>query len=569
MKNDQLWPGWNTVRLIGRGSFGSVYEIERDVFDHIEKAALKVITIPPSNSDIEELYSDGYDTQSITLRFESYLKDVVKEYSLMSGLKGHTNIVYCDDLRYIQHDDGIGWDVYIKMELLTPMTKLLGKEISEKMVLKLALDVCDALILCKKNNIVHRDIKPQNIFVSNDGDFKLGDFGIAKVAERTTSGTKTGTYKYMAPEVYNNQPYGSAADIYSLGMVLYWLLNERRTPFLPLPPVIPSASEETEAINRRLRGELLPPPTHGSGALQRIVLKACAFDPASRYSSGAEMRRDLVNLIRSKVNTTKSAEDQPLHSDAPKYAASSGEKTIINSQKESQAAEHVSWNPKKMIAEKNMLEPPSIPHKGAYYKLFRKKFFCKRTLLYGLAVMAFAIISFGVLSGIINLVLSPIRNYRDVEISEEKSALANITESVLTEYDFTEGFDNSDASDTLVTDILQNASSDSPGKMEPIVLMGQTISTDITELDLTDLVEEHDVVDAVSKLGQLPKLENVTLNDSLTLDQVSRLQNSNVNATFQYSFTLFGEELSTLDTEVIFENQNIRLPGGFHEFRTL
>ena len=138
-----------------------------------------------------------------------------------------------------------------------------------------------------------------------------------------------------------------------------------------------------------------------------------------------------------------------------------------------------------------------------------------------------------------------------------KSALANITESVLTEYDFTEGFDNSDASDTLVTDILQNASSDSPGKMEPIVLMGQTISTDITELDLTDLVEEHDVVDAVSKLGQLPKLENVTLNDSLTLDQVSRLQNSNVNATFQYSFTLFGEELSTLDTEVIFENQNI------------
>lgn len=64
----RVWPGWNTVRLIGRGSFGSVYEIERDVFDHIEKAALKVITIPPSNSDIEELYSDGYDTQSITLR---------------------------------------------------------------------------------------------------------------------------------------------------------------------------------------------------------------------------------------------------------------------------------------------------------------------------------------------------------------------------------------------------------------------------------------------------------------------------------------------------------------------
>lgn len=166
-------------------------------------------------------------------------------------------------------------------------------------------------------------------------------------------------------------------------------------------------------------------------------------------------------------------------------------------------------------------------------------------------------IVFGVLSGIINLALNPIRNYRDVEISEEESTLANTTAAVLTEYDFTEGLVNTDTSDTLVTEVLQNASSESPDEMEPIVLMGQTISTDITELDLTALVEEHDVVDAVSKLGQLPKLEIVTLNNSLTLDQVSRLQNSNDGATFQYSFTLFGKELSTLDTEVIFENQSI------------
>ena len=51
----------------------------------------------------------------------------------------------------------------------------------------------------------------------------------------------------MAPEVYNNQPYGHSADIYSLGMVLYWLLNERRTPFLPLPPQVPTATDEEHA----------------------------------------------------------------------------------------------------------------------------------------------------------------------------------------------------------------------------------------------------------------------------------------------------------------------------------
>ncbi len=292
-----LWPGWETIRIIGRGSFGAVYEIRRDVFGHTEKAALKVISIPQNSGDIEELYNDGYDKSSITQRFESYLRDIVREYSLMAEMKGHTNVVYCDDLRYVQHDDGMGWDIYIKMELLTPLTKALNRNITEGQVLKLALDMCNALILCKNKNIIHRDIKPQNIFVSEDGHYKLGDFGIAKTAERTTSGTKTGTYKYMAPEVYNNQPYGTAADIYSLGLVLYWLLNERRTPFVPLPPRVPTSAEEDLARSRRFSGEKIPAPARGSAALKRIVLKACAYDPRDRYASAADMKQELEALL--------------------------------------------------------------------------------------------------------------------------------------------------------------------------------------------------------------------------------------------------------------------------------
>lgn len=63
------WPGWEVVRVIGNGSFGSVYEIQRNTFGNIESAALKVISIPQSKSDIEELYNDGYDDASITARF--------------------------------------------------------------------------------------------------------------------------------------------------------------------------------------------------------------------------------------------------------------------------------------------------------------------------------------------------------------------------------------------------------------------------------------------------------------------------------------------------------------------
>ena len=296
--NQIQWPGWEVTRLIGNGNFGSVYEIERNLYGNVEKAALKVIHIPQSRSDIEELYNDGFDDESITARFNGYLEDIVREYSMMASLKGNKNVVYCDDVRQIQHEDGIGWDIYIKMELLTPLVKTLGKEISEEQVINIGVDMCSALVMCKDQNIVHRDIKPQNIFVSKDGVYKLGDFGIAKTAERTTSGTKTGTYKYMAPEVYKSMPYGAAADQYSLGMVLYWLLNERRTPFLPLPSKVKATTVtmEDEARKRRFDGEQIPPPAHGSKQLQAIVLKACAYDPRDRFASAADMLEALKAL---------------------------------------------------------------------------------------------------------------------------------------------------------------------------------------------------------------------------------------------------------------------------------
>lgn len=291
------WPGWETVGVLGKGGFGSVYEIRRQIFDNTERAALKVITIPQSEAEIKELSSEGYTHEDIATIYEGQLKRLVDEYSLMRNLSDCPNIVNCDDVRYERHTDGIGWNIYIKMELLTPLLQDLPSQPAEATVVKIATDVCKALEACQKQHLLHRDIKPQNIFISSNGTYKLGDFGIAKAAEGTMGGTKIGTYKYMAPEVYNNQPYGTAADIYSLGLVLYWLLNNRRMPFLPMPPAIPTYTEEENAKIARFSGIPIPAPIHGSPALQQIVLKACAFDPAQRYHTAAQLRADLEALV--------------------------------------------------------------------------------------------------------------------------------------------------------------------------------------------------------------------------------------------------------------------------------
>ena len=301
------WPGWTTVREIGRGSYGAVYEIERDLLDEKEKAALKVISFSPSDNEIDEMRLKGNDDNSITSTFESYRKSIIAEYALMRKLNGTANVVNCDDVSWHRHDDGFGWDVLIKMELLTPMIKVLSKNMPDEKVIRIGKDICKALVLCEKYNVVHRDIKPGNIFISPNGDYKLGDFGIAKTIEKTSGGTKTGTPDYMAPEVYHDEPYGNTVDIYSLGLVLYWLLNEMCVPFTKLSSASPTYSERENALQRRFSGEPIPAPAHGSNGLKRIVLKACAYDPEDRYQSAGKMLEALEALD---VRNPKRPEDR-------------------------------------------------------------------------------------------------------------------------------------------------------------------------------------------------------------------------------------------------------------------
>lgn len=296
--HEDTWFGWNVVKTLGKGSYGSVYQIERTIPGKAtsEQAALKVMSVPHSQEDIEDLENQGYDKETITAYYRKQLDEILREYSIMLDLKGHTNIIYCDEVKWIPHDDGIGWDIYIRMELLSPLRDVIGAGYQEKTVVRLGIDICKALCRCQQNGIIHRDVKPQNILVSRSGDYKLGDFGVAKVSEKTTAGTITGTYEYMAPEVFRGLKYNACADIYSLGMVLYWLMNNKRTPFMPQPPHIPSVSQVETARAKRFSGETIPDPVHGSKELKQIVLKACAYDAKDRFQSADELLEALQSL---------------------------------------------------------------------------------------------------------------------------------------------------------------------------------------------------------------------------------------------------------------------------------
>ena len=284
------WPEWEIVKYLGGGAYGVVYEIERNISGIQEKAALKIVSRPKDNSEIESYYDNGYDEASIISSYESEIRNYIKEYKLMKELQGQSNIVSCDDFKVVPHENGIGGDIFIRMELLTSLAQVLRKKekLSEQEIIKLGKDISHALILCESKNIIHRDIKPANIMVSQFGDYKLGDFGVSKIMDHTTYATKMGTQEYQAPEVVHMEKYGHTADIYSLGITLYWLLNNRRMPFIDANGKI-TAELKDEAMDRRYRGEKLPAPKNGSDELKRIVLKACAYRPENRYASAQEM----------------------------------------------------------------------------------------------------------------------------------------------------------------------------------------------------------------------------------------------------------------------------------------
>ncbi len=296
----QFWPEWKIIRELGKGSYGTVYEAVRvDSKKAVENsAAIKIVSIPSDSSEVSSLRSGGASLEEIARNLETVKEEFENEIDLMRNLRNGRGIVNIEDYESRKKEGELGWDIYIRMELLTPLINYLnGKTLEEKEIIRFGCDICEALDRCSKQNILHRDVKPENIFVDRFNDFKLGDFGIARRLENMTSAlSRKGTPSYMAPEVSISGKYDARADIYSLGLVLYWLSNGNRLPFIDSKDQLADRDARDKALFARLNGKLLPAPCHASPEMADLILHACAFDPNERFSSAAEMKRALESV---------------------------------------------------------------------------------------------------------------------------------------------------------------------------------------------------------------------------------------------------------------------------------
>lgn len=260
---------YRVVREVGRGAMGVVF-LARD--DKINRnVAIKALHLNPGLSDSEK--------KQVSDRFEREAK--------AAGMLSHPNIVTVHD---VGEEDGA---TYIAMEYLqgATLTEIASEgPLSIKQASGIITQVLAALEYAHAHDVVHRDIKPDNVFMLPDGTVKVADFGIARIVSDSTMtqvGQVMGTPGYMSPEQVKGETVGPPSDIFSAGVLLYELLTGTAAF---------GSTSATSIMYKIVHEEPRPPHLLNPGVppvLEAVIAKATAKNPSGRYASAASMKSDV------------------------------------------------------------------------------------------------------------------------------------------------------------------------------------------------------------------------------------------------------------------------------------
>ncbi|MEE1195382.1 MAG: serine/threonine-protein kinase [Lachnospiraceae bacterium] len=294
--------GYNVSEKLGSGAFGTVYKVIKTNAAGQYVRALKHITIPTEKQYNSVLNSMGGDVSKADSYFSQMLNNIVSEIRILNDLseKGVQHIVRYYENDIVVTDTPRRYDIFILMEYLTPLADYIQRQdFLVRDVVRLGLDVLYGLQSCHSNGVIHRDIKDDNIFVSEKGEYKIGDFGVSKVLKDSSKAESLkGTPNFLAPEVYlGKESYTKSVDLYSLGIILYRLLNYSRNPFLPHFPEQYFSQDEDAAFEERMSGKIPALPSLGGETIGRVIVKAISnsserFQTADEFINALELAID-------------------------------------------------------------------------------------------------------------------------------------------------------------------------------------------------------------------------------------------------------------------------------------
>lgn len=261
--------------------------------DSDERYIVKIISIPASQVQADALLLTGafHNEESALAYFKELADDVVKETEILKKLSALEGFLPYDKYQIEPMEGEIGYDIY----LISPYKQSLERHFRKKPMthlgaVNLGLDLCAAMAACRRSGYLYVDLKPGNVFLTGNSEYKVSDLGFVKL-DSLKYASLPDRYRsaYTPPEIKDAfSPISETADIYAIGLILYQAYNGGQLPF---------AGQST--------GEAIPSPLFADYEMAEIIMRACDPDPENRWQDPLAMGQALVAYMqRNSVNDT-------------------------------------------------------------------------------------------------------------------------------------------------------------------------------------------------------------------------------------------------------------------------
>lgn len=255
-----------------------------------KKYIVKIISLPATQAKLDALLLAGAftDRESALDYFRDLADGVIEEAALLQRLSKHEGFVSFENWQVVSmEDDETGFDIYLLGEYRPTLEGVLrNNEMTHLQAINLGLDLCAALSVSRRFGYLYGNLRPTNIYICNEREFRIGDLGFLSLDSLPYASLPDKYHSdYTPPEICDAySALNSTMDTYAIGMILYQAYNDGK-----LPPV----------------GMPLDAPCHADFALAEIILKACALDPEERWQDPVQMGQALANYLQNNsVNDT-------------------------------------------------------------------------------------------------------------------------------------------------------------------------------------------------------------------------------------------------------------------------
>lgn len=292
--------------------------------DSNKRYILKIISVPESQIKLDALLLTGaYRSEADALSyFKELTQDIVAETEVLKKLSALEGFVAYEACQIEPMTNAVGYDVYLLSPYKRSLERFFRKNtMTHLAAVNLGLDICASLAVCRQAGYLYADLKPGNIFISGENEYRIGDLGFLKL-DSLEYASLPDKYRsaYTAPELSDPLcAINQTIDIYAAGLILYQAYNGGSLPFEDQAPA-----------------EELPPPMYADYEMAEIILKACHPDPEARWQDPVQMGQALVAYMqRNDVNDTPIVPPPVMDTQEPSDEASTAEDILAENDAES------------------------------------------------------------------------------------------------------------------------------------------------------------------------------------------------------------------------------------------